>query len=169
MVFLFSERNSREEEEITEILCRNGAGITATGMPPSSASFPLFIIRNPDILEAANGVAIFTSDCRAFSRRALPFPLTGVCEQGNHTALSIFKRNQIPAVVCGMDHRNTLTLSSVSEGAVLAGLQRSLTDKNGREIPPAEYPVTLSGPYCRFAVLASAAALLFEGFSPESF
>ena len=170
MVFLFSDSQSAEQREITEILRRHGADvISGSEATFHHAPFLLVCVSAPLKLEADNGIAIFTSDCDGFRDQQLPGRLSGVCEADNKTALAVFKRNQNPVITCGMDPRNALTLSGVWEYAVSVGLQRALPDPNGAELSPAEYPIRLTKPYTPFAVLASTAALLTEGILPVRF
>ena len=170
MVFLFSDSQGPEQEEISEILCRHGAGIVSDREAPvQNQTFLLASAHTPIKLEAESGIVIFTSDCAAFRDQRLPGSLSGVCESDNKTALEILQQNKNPVITCGMDLRNALTLSGVWEYAVSVGLQRTLRDKNGTELSPAEYPICLTKPYTPFAVLAATAALLTEGIVPVRF
>lgn len=171
MVFLFSDPKSREQREITEILRRHGAGIVSSreAAVKDDPAFLLLVPHAPVRITAENGTAIFTSACGAFRDLRLPAGITGVCGADNKLALAVLRKNKNPAVTCGMDARNALTLSGVSDHAVSVGLQRAICDRNGNELSPAEYPVLLTNSFSRFSVLAAAAALLREGIVPARF
>ena len=170
MVFLFSDSPCREQQEITEILRGYGAGIVSDREAAvQSPAFLLLALHAPVRLTADKGTAIFTSACETFREQRLPAAIAGVCASDNKTALAVLQKNKNPVITCGMDPRNALTLSGVSDHAVSAGLQRTLRDLNGNELSPAEYPVLLTKPYSPFAVLAAVAALLREGIAPARF
>lgn len=170
MVFLFSDTASREQREITEILRRHGAGIVSSREAAvQNPAFLLLVPRAPIKITTENGTAIFTSPCDTFRDQHLPAGIVGVCEKDNKTALAVLQKNKNPVISCGMDPRNALTLSGVLDDAVCVGLQCTVSDRNGNELSPAEYPVLLTKSFSPFSVLASAAALLREGILPARF
>ena len=149
MVFLFSDTASREQREITGILRRHGAGIVSSreAAVKDDPAFLLLIHRAPINITTENGTAIFASPCDTFRDQRLPAGIAGVCEKDNKTALAVLQKSKNPVISCGMDPRNALTLSGVLDDAVCVGLQRTVSDRNGNELSPAEYPVLLTNSF----------------------
>lgn len=93
----------------------------------------------------------------------------GVCEDSNSEALKLLMKNCVPVISCGMNGKNTVTLSSVGGSAALVSLQRTVTDIYGRDREPAEFRIRLTHSRSPFAVAAAAAALLLLGITPDEF
>ena len=81
MVFLFSGEKSGEQREIAALLRR--FGVSVIPFAPGSA------FRQTERDDPVT--AIFTAGCEPFCGLRLPAAATGVCEEGDRTALQIFK------------------------------------------------------------------------------
>ena len=68
-----------------------------------------------------------------------------------------------------MNSKNTITLSSIIDNELLASLQRSIYDINGKKLEPAEFKIKLNKNYSPFSVMASLAVLLLKGIIPKEF
>lgn len=170
MVILFSGRKSTVENEIIEILSRYGANYISDKMV-SAGKGRLTIIseyKKTDI-KLKNGIAVFIDDTDRFNSQVFPKGIIGICEDGNLKALEIFRESRVPVISCGMNAKNTVTLSSLGSASLLVSLQRTLTDRAGHEVDPAEFKIKLTRNYSPFAVMASAAVLLLNGIVPEVF
>ena len=75
----------------------------------------------------------------------------------------------IPVITCGMNPKNTVTLSSLTAASALVSLQRTVTDIFGYEAEPGEFRIKLNRGYSPFAVTASAAVFLLSGILPDEF
>ena len=93
----------------------------------------------------------------------------GVCEYSNSEALKSLMKNCVPVISCGMNGKNTVTLSSVGGSSALVSLQRTVTDIYGRDREPAEFRIRLTHSRSPFAVAAAAAVLLLLGITPDEF
>ena len=93
----------------------------------------------------------------------------GICEDSNLSALKILMESGIPVITCGMNPKNTVTLSSLTAASALVSLQRTVTDIFGSEAEPGEFRIKLNRGYSPFAVTASAAVLLLSGILPDEF
>lgn len=98
-----------------------------------------------------------------------PTDSVGVCEDSNSEALKLLMKNGIPVISCGMNGKNTVTLSSVGDSAALVSLQRTVTDIYGRDREPAEFRIRLTHSRSPFAVAAAFAVLLLLGITPDEF
>ena len=100
----------------------------------------------------------------AGGKNSLPPPEDGsvaVIEHTDTAALSLLKDSGTPAVICGLSHTDTLSLSSVGEPSCVAvSLQRELTTLNGALCEAMEVSVHLSAPCSEFGVMAACAVLL---------
>ena len=67
----------------------------------------------------------------------------GVCEDSNSEALKLLMKHCVPVISCGMNGKNTVTLSSINSETLLAALQRTVTDCTGNEVDPGEFKIKL--------------------------
>ena len=120
-------------------------------------------------LNIKGGIAVFCDDTEKFMLQTLPKDIIGICEEGNKTALSVFKKNEVSVISCGMNSKNTITLSSLDNNQLFAALQRSVTDNSGVYIDPAEFKIKLNSKYEPFSVMAGVAVLLLNSIKPDEF
>lgn len=92
-----------------------------------------------------------------------------ICADNNTSALEALKDSQIPVITCGMNSRNTITLSSYTETSCSLTLRRSIECINGKIIEPAEYPIKTAMPYHPYTIMAVTAIALLNGKFPISF
>ena len=170
MIILFSKRNSRTEKEIIEILTSFGGNyISDKVILKNKEIFTLVSKYKKTTLNLNCGIALFLSDTNHFSGQEFSKGMVGICEYDNSNALSIFQKNEIPIISCGMNPKSTITLSSVDKEKVTVSLQRIISDINGSEIEPFEFIINLKSDYSLFSVMASAAILLIYGITPNEF
>ena len=170
MVILFSGRKSTVEKEIIEILSGYGADyISDKAVSSVGGQFTVISEYKKTDIKLKSGIAVFIDDTDRFNNQTFPKGITGICEDGNFTALKVFKESGTPVITCGMSAKNTVTLSSFGDSSLLASLQRTLTDFKGNEIDPAEFKIKLTKRFSPFSVMASAAVLLLIGIKPDVF
>ena len=170
MVILFSNRKNKCEEEIIEILCRNGGTyISDKKVKSGNGLFTVISEYKKTELELDDLIAVFLDDTERFKNQTFPENTIGICENSNTHALSVFEANNIRVICCGMNSKNTITLSSFGDKSLLATLQRSIIDRNGLEIEPSEFKIKLEKSYNPFSVMASCAILLLCGIKPDKF
>ena len=170
MVLLFSDRKSKIEKEIIEILSSYGGNyISDKKVLETDGSFTIISCYKNTELSVNKGIAVFCDSSERFKEQRLPDNTVGICEDGNTLALSVFKKNKIPVIVCGMNSKNTITLSSLNSDTLFAALQRTVTDNNGKLIEPEEYKIQLSKSYEPFSVMASISVLLLNSVKPDRF
>lgn len=170
MVILFSERNSKTEKEIAEILENYGVNRISDKLVHENHGgiTQITVYKRIEVL-VDKGIAVFTDECDRFNDQKLPIGTIGICEENNKNALKIFKSNNISAITYGSNNKNTVSLSSIGESSVHVTIQRTLTDIYGNLIEPGEYKLSLSKRYSPFSVMATLCILLISGIKPLVF
>ena len=170
MVILFSGRKDRFEREIIEILTKYGAFyISDKSVLENKNTFTIISAYKKTNINLTHGIAVFTENSERFVSQELPIGIIGVCEDKNKTALEIFKKNGIAVITCGVNSKNSITVSSINCNSLLTTLQRTVTDNKGRKIEAGEYKIKLNKEYSHFSVMASVAVLLLNGILPYEF
>lgn len=170
MVILFSERKSRTEKEIIEILTSFGGNyISDKTVQSNTGLFTVISEYKKTDLKLNRGTALILDNSKRFEGQQFPQGIIGICEDVNQKAFELFQKSGISVISCGMNSKSTLTLSSLSTDTVLASLQRIITDNNGKEIEPFEFKIKLKKNYNPFSVTASAVILLIYGIIPKEF
>ena len=170
LVILLSERKSKNEKEITEILKKYGANhYTDKTIFEGKNGFTCINIYKPTELLVKNALAVFIEKTTKFNKQKFPISIIGVCEDSNKNALENFKKWGNAVITCGINNKNTLTISSFSENSVLVTLQRSVIDLMGNRIEPCEFKIRLSKQYNPYSVLSSVAILILLGINPTEF
>ena len=165
MVVLFSERKSKTENEISNILLKHNAKYISDNKIIAGKDSVSVICQHKNVrLETNEGIAVFTDDTNRFENQILPNGIIGICESGNLNALKVFKKNEIPVITCGMNSKSTVTFSSFCDGTALLSLQRTV---NG--IEPQEIKIKLCENYQPFSVMVGAMILLLCGINPNEF
>lgn len=168
MVILFSGRKSTAEKDIIDILSGYGASyISDKAVISGNGDFTIVSEYKKSEIRIKKGIAVFIDDTDRFDDQIFPDNMIGICEERNITALKAFKKSGIPVISCGMNSKNTVTLSSMNSNTLLATLQRSLTDRSGNNIYPTEFKIRLKKSRTPFAIMASVAVLLLNGITPN--
>ena len=170
MVILFSDRKSRIEKEIIDILTFTGADyISDKTVCSREGVFTIISEYKKAELDITHGLAVFCENTNRFKNQTFPKGIIGICEDTNLNALELFKKSNTPVISCGLNGKNTVTLSSFKDNTMLVTLQRSITNIHKTEIEPCEFKIKLNKSYSPFAVLASSAVLLLKGITPKEF
>lgn len=170
MVILFSGRKSDTEKEIIEILTGYGGNyISDKKVYGSDGAFTVISEYKKTELVIKKGIAVIIDDTDRFERQIFPKGIIGICESSNKQALEIFEKNRIPIISCGMNSKNTVTISSLNNKNLLLALQRTIIGLNENETEPGEFKIKLKKDYKPFSVMASAAVLLLYGILPCEF
>lgn len=169
-VILFSDRKNAVACEIVKILTDHGAGyISDKSVITGKGDFEVISEYKKTELDVTDGIAVFIDDSERFSGQRFPHGMVGICEEANRTALELFMQSGIPVISCGMNSKNTVTLSSLNSSSLLTSLQRTLTDCGGKTVEPGEFKIKLTKKYHSFSVMAAAAVLLLNGITPDVF
>ncbi len=170
MVILFSGRKSRTEKEIIEILTKHGATyISDKFVAENQGLFTIISTYKKTDISLNKGIAVFIDDTDRFNQQTFPIGIIGICEDSNIKALELFKKSHNAVISCGINSKNTVTLSSINDDGLLASLQRTVTDNCGNQIYPSEFKIKLTKEFSPFAVMASVAVLLLNGIVPTEF
>ena len=161
MEILFAEMACGAGKEIYEILQRSGIG--------EKTEFPVITEHERPEIGSNPAITVFAGNSEAFRGIALPGGTVGICEDSNLTALKILMENGATVITCGMNPKNTVTLSSLTSSSALVSLQRTVTDIFGNDAEPCEIGIKLNRGHSPFAVTASAAVLLLAGVTPAEF
>ncbi|MBO5322161.1 MAG: hypothetical protein J6B22_06135 [Clostridia bacterium] len=160
MVILFSNRKSKLEKEIVEILIACGADVISDKSVVSAGGFfTLAICYKKTEIKTKKAIALYVDDSLRFKNQILPDEVIGICEDKNINALENFKKNKVAVVTCGNNPKNTITLSSIENGNYILTLQRQITNLKGDTLCPADYKITLEKQYSPEAVMLSGAVL----------
>ena len=129
MVLLFSNRKSKLEKEIRDILTAFGADfITDKSVSATGGFFTVAVCYKKTEINIKKGIALMLDDTKRFEGQIFPDGIIGICEDSNTSALSLFKSNHLPALTCGISHKNTVTFSSIGEKEFILTLQREIFD-----------------------------------------
>lgn len=170
MVILLCRKKSIIAKEIAEILTFHGANhITDSMILQKSGRFTVITKNEVCDLKLNNAVIVFCDNTRQFKNLPLPKGIVGICEENDRTALEILAKSSTPVITCGMNQKNTVTVSSLNGDIWLTALQRSLFDFNGNDVLPSEFKIHLKKRYKPFSVLAAATVLLLYGIKPCEF
>lgn len=170
MVLLFADRKSVYEKEIIEILKNYGGNyISDKTVFSGKNKFTLISRYKSAEIDSYQGVAVFCDNTEKFANQILPCGFIGICEDSNKNALENFKRNNIPVICCGMNSKNTVTISSINSNTLFASLQRTVQNCELKDIEPTEFKIKLKKHYKPFSVMACVAVLLLKGIIPNEF
>ena len=170
MVILLSNRKNKTEKEIIEILKQYGATfISDKFVSENDGNFTIISTYKKTDINLKKGIAVFIDNTSRFENQEFPIGIIGICEDKNTIALKEFQKNHIAVISCGMNLKNTITLSSINDDSLFATLQRTVTDYKGKSIDPSEFKIKLKKEYSPFAVMASLAILLLNGILPYEF
>ncbi len=170
LVILFSGRKSNAEQEIIEILTLYGANyISDKAVILDGNGFTVISEYKKSDVRIKNGVALFIDDTDRFDGQIFSDGIIGICEDTNIKALNIFEKSGIPVISCGMNGKNTVTVSSIDNNSALVTVQRNITDCFGGTVYTGEFIIKLSKKYSHFGVMASTAVLLLHGITPDKY
>lgn len=166
MVLLFSNRKSKLDKEIRDILTAFGADfITDKSVSATGGFFTVAVCYKKTEINIKKGIALMLDDTKRFEGQIFPDGIIGICEDSNTSALSLFKSNHLPALTCGISHKNTVTFSSIGEKEFILTLQREIFDINGNKILPFDVKLKFQKEYSLCAVLLSFSVLCLLGVS----
>lgn len=170
MVILLSNRKSKYEKEIIEILKKyGGQHISDKYIGDGDSKFTILSIYKKSELQINKGIVVFLDEGERFVNQEIPLGFIGVCDEENRQALSIFKKNKIAAICCGLGNKNSITLSSFGDDLLFTCLQRNLMKNNGEIIEQGEFKIKLTKRYLPFSIMASVAILLLNDITPLQF
>lgn len=164
MVILFSDRKSKLEKEIIEILTAYGAEfISDKFISALGGFFTVAVCYKKSNININKGVAVVLEESDRFINQELSNNIIGICEDNNEKALKLFKTNGLPVITCGNNPKNTLTISSVENNNYLVALQRKIIDINGNVIYPQDYKINLNKKFSHESVMLSCGVLCLLG------
>jgi len=168
MVILFSDRKNKCEREIIEILTGIGANyISDKFIYDGSENITLISVYKSIELNMSKGIVVILDDTERFSKQTFPKGIIGICEDCNKKALSLFSKENIQVISCGINAKNTVTFSSINENSLVVAIQRTITDYNYKEIEPTEYTIKLKRKYNELSIMVSVTILLLSGIIPK--
>ncbi len=170
MVLLLSDRKSKCEKEIIEILKKyGGRHISDKFIDENNGCFTILSLYKKSEIDLSKGVAVYIDKNKRFLRQRLPIGIIGICEDDNRIALETFKNNGNAVICCGLSSKNSVTLSSIGSQQLFTSLQRSIQNVEGEIIDPCEIKIKLTKNYQAFSVMASTAILLLMNITPKEF
>ena len=170
MVILLSSRKSKREKEIVKILKKySGSYISDKILSENGGKFTVISIYKKTEISLNKGITVFLEKNLRFKDQRLPIGIIGICEENDKTALEIFKKNHNAVITCGINSKNTITFSSISQNTLFATLQRSIYDINGNLLEPCELKIKLTENFSAFSVICAVIILLYHGIIPEEF
>lgn len=169
MVILLSDRKSKYEKEIIEILKKYGGQHISDKFIGNNSKFTILSIYKKSEWQINKGVVVFLDKGERFIKQEIPLGFIGICDENNRQALSMFKKNKIATICCGLGNKNSITLSSMGNDYLFSSLQRNIQNFAGEIIEPGEYKIKLTKEYLPFSIMASIAILLLNGITPLEF
>ncbi len=170
VVILLSERKSKIEKEIIEILQKYGGNhISDKNITETQSKFTIITVYKKTEITLNKGAVVFVEKTHRFKEQKFPIGIIGICEEKNKTAFETFKKSNNAVITCGINNKNTVTLSSINKDNLLITLQRSLIDINGNHIYPCEFKIKLTKAYAPFSIMSAATVLLLNGITPQEF
>ena len=86
-----------------------------------------------------------------------------VVDSSDAGLLEHFSQTKIPAITCGLNRRDTISLSSMSESQAVLDIRRGITCFDGTVIEPQEIPVRMKAPAYCFSLMAAASVIILSG------
>ena len=170
MVVLLTNRKSKYEKEIIEILKNYGANhISDKFITENKNNFTIISVYKKTDITLNRGIAVFTEKSNRLKHQSLPIGVIGICEDNNEIGLETFKINHNAVLTCGPGNKNTITNSSISNNTIFLTIQRTIINQNGEKIEPCEIKIELSKNFLPFSVMAAAAILILYGITPNKF
>ena len=170
MIIIPTQRKSKYEAEIIEILTKYGIShYCDKHIISGSKNLTCISIYKPTEICVKNAVAIFTEKTTRFNSQEFPIGVIGVCEDNNKNALLCFKKSGNAAITCGINNKNTITISSITEKNVIVTLQRSVIDANGNRLEPMDFKIIITKKYSPYSIMATTIALILNGITPLEF
>lgn len=142
------------------ILALSPRGLSADAGTPD---FLIWDTSRPGGIEAPGGLIIFKEKATDFEGMLPPVCGMAVVGSDNPAAIEFLAASKQPAITCGLSPRDTITLSSMTDGSVMVAIQRSIPAFDGTAIEPVELPVRLSAPADSYSILCAAATLAYSG------
>ena len=167
MVLLFSNRKSKLEKEIKDILTAFGADfISDKSVSANGGFFTVAICYKKTEINIKKGSALIIDDTNRFKDQEFPKEIIGICEDSNTSAIDIFRLNNVPVLTCGISNKNTVTFSSIGKKEFVITLQREIIGLNGKRIFPCDVKLEFSKEYSPEAVLLSVSVICLLGVEP---
>ena len=110
MVVLLTNRKSKYEKEIIEILKNYGANhISDKFITENKNNFTIISVYKKTDITLNRGIAVFTEKSNRLKHQSLPIGVIGICEDNNEIGLETFKINHNAVLTCGPGNKNTIT------------------------------------------------------------
>ncbi|MCL2579776.1 MAG: hypothetical protein FWE32_07050 [Oscillospiraceae bacterium] len=86
-----------------------------------------------------------------------------IVDSSSDALLAHVSKTRLPAITCGLNSRDTISLSSMTAPGAVIDLRRSITCLDESQIEPQEIPMRLSSPVDSFLLMSLAAILILTG------
>lgn len=144
------------------VACIKDKDIITNSPKTGNADF-LIIDRKRVNLTAIRGIALFTGKTLKNKRISIPPEFVAVIDCENTDAAVMLAKKGVCTISCGLSSKNTVTFSSHENDRAVVSLQRVIKTLGGKEYEPSDLPISFSGTYCDYDILASAAVLFLAG------
>lgn len=114
-------------------------------------------------ITANKGILILKNGAIPPVRQVLSNNWIAVIDSQNENVGKILKGTGVTAVSCGMSARDTLSISSISEGTAMISLQRTIKTLQNMIVEPRDIEVDFMQELSPFLLLSACAVLLFSG------
>ena len=132
-------------------------------LPARTPDFFLFSSPDGGTVQARSPIVVLCPESSGALQLRLPPDSILVLDGRDRFAVSYAARHSLRVLDCGLSSRDTLTLSSFSDGNAIACLQRPVEDLEGRIVEPFEFPLCTGKLHPPFPLLCCAAVLILSG------
>lgn len=91
-----------------------------------------------------------------------------ITDSQNKNAISVLKENSLAAVTCGMNFKDTVSISSLNSEQATVSLQRNIVTCDGNIIEPRDVKITLKKKTSIYPLLTSTIVLLVSSSEPKN-
>ncbi len=126
--------------------------------------FLIYETENPESLQIENALVVFKSEQAGLERKISAVEsAAGLAEAENPAIDRIRACFPNTLTTCGAGAKNTVTLSSLSEGSASISVQNTVKLLDGKELEPCEFRVKLSSRFEGIPLLFACAVLILTG------
>lgn len=114
-------------------------------------------------IELKRGIILFKNSFRASEQIDIPEGFLCVLEMKNVHAAALLSSTGTPAITCGTNSKDTLSIAGLDETSAALSLQRSMRTVDGALLEPHDFTVEFTATLSPSRILAVCAVLLISG------
>lgn len=147
-----------------ELTAINGSSLLSSGR---SSDILLLETDSLRCVNSQNCLIILKNKANLGALRNIQGHVNVLVNSGNPRQVEAVARLGLPAITCGMSHKDTLTFSSIGAERSVISLQRPVDLGGGNIREPLELPIRHTAPFEQYPLLCLAAVCIFLDGSEE--